>query len=260
MKKNIKKISIAIVIILLILFSIQKTKQYFESKKYLHVPPTQGELTEAVYGLGKVKSNQRYEVKVAVITTIRKLFVHEGDLVQKGQKLLMLDNDVVLTSPFLGTVTLLGINEGETAVPQSVLMKIENLSDRYIELSLEQEGALRIQKNQTAKVSFEALRGAVLTGSVTAIFPRGDEFIVNVGIEDLNKNILPGMTADVSIEIGKIKGTLVPVKALRNGLLSIIRDGKVQKIKVDVGLVDGLSAEIKNGDLQSTDEVLVPKE
>lgn len=68
------------------------------------------------------------------------------------------------------------------------------------------------------------------------------------------------MTADVSIEIGKIQGTLVPLKALRNGTLTVDRDGRIQKVKVEVGLVDGLSAEIKNSDLKPTDEILVPKE
>ncbi|KHD87515.1 MAG: hypothetical protein OM95_14155 [Bdellovibrio sp. ArHS] len=235
-------------------------QRVLQSKRYTKVRPQTGEVTEAVYGLGKVKSNRRYEVKLGVISTVRELYVNEGDVVKAGQNLVRIDSNVVFKAPFDGTVTMINNFEGETALPQSVILRMEDLKDRFIELSVEQEGALRVQKGQMARVSFESLRGEVLVGKVKAIFPKGDEFIADVEISNLGASILPGMTADVSIEIGKIKGTLVPLKALRNGTLSVERDGHIQKIKVEVGLVDGLSAEIKSGDLMPTDEILVPKE
>lgn len=248
-----------ILILIIILFSVVFGKEYFENRKYNRIHPTHGELTEAVYGLGKVKSNHRYEIKLGVTANIKKVFVREGDSVQKDQALIKADESV-FKSPFAGVVTLVTIYEGETASPQIVLLRVENLDDRFIELSLEQDAAMRIQKDQNAKISFESMRGQTLNGKVSAIFPRGSEFVTNVSVENLDKKILPGMSADVSIEIGKITGTLVPAKALRNGLLKIERNGKIQNLKVDVGLIDGLSAEIKGDNLKSTDYVLTPKE
>lgn len=258
--KNLKVLLGISVVVIVLVVTGALVQKFLQSKQFVRVQPQVGELTEAVYGLGKVKSNQKYEVKLGVISTVRHLYVSEGDSVKAGQKLVDLDSNVAFKAPFDGTVTMINVNEGETASPQVVIMRLENLKDRFIELSVEQEGALRIQKGQVARVSFETLRGKVLFGKVTTIFPKGDEFIADVQIDKLSDAILPGMTADVSVEIGKIKGTLVPLKALRNGTLSIVRNGKNQKIKVDVGLVDGLSAEIKSGDLLPTDEILIPKE
>ena len=259
MNRKTLRISAALVIgLCLLLFFVYRF--YMERQNYAQISPQTGEITEAVYGLGRVKSNHRYEVKVGVLSHIKKIFVKEGDFVQKGQKLIELAEGISFSAPFTGVVTLVSVYEGETAVAQTVLVRVEDLKDRHIELSLEQEGALRVKQGQSAKVSFESLRGEVLTGHVVGIFPRDNEFIANVEIGSLKESILPGMTADVSIEVGKIKGTMIPLKALRNGIVTVLRNGRPQKIKVEVGLVDGLSAEIKDGSLQPEDKVLVPKD
>lgn len=257
--KKYKILLISAVAIIVLFLGFKSLRSYLENQKYLRLAPTTGDITEAIYGLGKVKSDQRYEVKVGVLSQIKKVSVKEGDFVHKDQ-LLLTAEQAHFRAPFAGTVTLISVYEGELASPQTVLVRVENLEDRYIELSLEQDASLRIQKNQKAKVSFESLRGKTMEATVTAIFPRGSEFVTRLDVANLDQKILPGMSADVSIEIGKIQGTLIPFKALRNGIVKIERDGKIQNLKVDVGLIDGLSAEIKGDTLKSTDLVLVPKD
>lgn len=235
-------------------------RQWLQARAYETVHPQHGEITEAVYGLGKVKANHRFEVKLGVISTVKKVYVREGDFVEKGSKLIEFDTNALFRAPFDGTVTLISAYEGETATPQSIILRMENLKDRFIEISLEQQGALRIKRDMPAKVSFESLRGKVLHGKVVALFPKDDEFLAHVDVHDLDDSVLPGMTADVSIEIGKIPNALlVPVKALSNGTVLIRRNGRKQKIKVDVGHIDGLSAEITGDSLKPDDEVLVIK-
>ncbi len=223
------------------------------------VAPFRGEVTEAVYGLGKVKSDRRYEVKVSVPATIKNIFVQEGDSVKKGQKILDTDS-VSISSPIAGVVTFINVYTGETAVANNVLMRIEDLTDTFIELTLEQDGALRVRPNQEVKISFESLRNQKLSGKVENVFSRNDEFIAQIRAAQMPPNILPGMTADVSIEIGKVNGLLVPYRAVRDGQVTIKRLGKTKKIKVEVGLVDGLQAEILNNAIQAEDLVLIPKE
>lgn len=251
---------ILVVILIVAAIAVWIGRQYLQNRNFVRVHPTHGEITEAVYGLGKVKSNQRFEVKIGILSPIRKVFVHEGDFVKKHQKLIEFDANVIITSPIAGTVTLVAAYEGETALPQVPVIRVEDLSDRYIELSLEQEAILRIQKGQTALVSFESLRNQILKGKISTIFPKEDEFIAEVLVENLDENILPGMTADVSVEVGKIQGLLIPAKAVRNGFVSVARSKRIEKIKVDVGLSDSLSVEIKGNSLKPEDEVLVPKE
>ena len=227
---------------------------YFRRQNYQIITPHKGDVVEAVYGLGKVKSHQRFDVIVGVISKVEEVFVDEGDSVKKGDRLIRLDTGLTFRSPFNGTVTLVKLREGEIALPQRALVRVENLKDLYIELSLEQQAALRVKKEQTAKVSFESLRGEVLEGVVTAIFPREDEFLAHVSVAGLKENILPGMTADVTVEIGKIKDTLlVPVKAVNNGMVTVLRDNAWVKEKVELGHVDGMFIEIESNNIKLDD-------
>lgn len=232
----------------------------FKKQDTESVQPTRGQIVEAVYGLGKVKSTHRFEVKLGILATVQRLHVSEGQFVNKDAPLVEFDTAARFRAPFAGTVTLINNYEGETVVPQVPVLRIEDLKDRFIELSLEQEGALRIRTGQDVRISFESLRGKQLKGKVAALYARDDEFLARIDVEELDQSILPGMTADVAIEVGQVENALlVPAKAVHNGHVLVIRDGKQQKIKVEIGHVDGVMAEIKNGDIRENDNLLVRK-
>lgn len=252
------KSALAVAVLVLIIAAVWAWSK--RSPAYDKIAPSKGQIIEAVYGLGKIKSNQRYEVKLGVISTLKSRFVKEGQSVSKGQKLIELESGAQFNAPFAGLITSLGFYEGETVPPNLTVVRLENLQDRYLELSLEQESALRIKPGQIAKISFESLRGQTLSGRVTTLFPKDDEFIVHISVPKLDEHILPGMTADVAIEIGTIEGLLIPFKAIRNGIVQVERHSSTQKVKVEVGLVDGLSAEIKGQPFQEGDLVLIPKD
>lgn len=224
------------------------------------VHPHRGDIVEAVYGLGKVKSHHKYEVIAGVSLTISRLYVREGDRVEKGAPLVAFDTAALIRAPFAGTVTYVKGEEREIVAAQVPVIRLEDLSDLFIELSLEQEGALQVKRGLPAKVSFESVRGKILTGEVTALFPRQDEFLANVKVDGLESSVLPGMTADVTIEIGKIKDVvLIPLRAVQNGMVAVKRNGKWKKEKVEVGRVDGVYAEVKDQSLTTEDEIRLPK-
>ncbi|MDX5152521.1 MAG: hypothetical protein R3188_08600, partial [Acidiferrobacterales bacterium] len=80
---------------------------------------------------------------------------------------------------------------------------------------------------------------------------------INVPLAD---NILPGMTADVAIEVShKDKALLVPLSAITDGRVRIRRDGKRKTVKLSIGSIDGNWAEVLSGDISVNDEVLVPR-
>lgn len=219
-----------------------------------------GDLTEAIYGLGKVKSRNRFEVRLGVTSTVEKVFVREGDFVKNGAKLIEFDSRATFRAPFDGVVTLVGVYEGETSPPGVALVRVEDLKTRIIEVSIEQQGAIRIRPGQPAQVSFESVRGKNLPGKVLTIFPREDEFLVHIDVPDLSDTVLPGMTADVSIEVGKISGArLIPLQAVRDGLVTVDRGGRREKIKIEIGHVDGLWAELKGEALKVGDQIVVMK-
>lgn len=233
-------------------------RSHWQQRSYETLHPRKGAITESIYGLGKVRTDRRFEVKLGLTSAIYQTWVAEGDFVKQGAPLLRTD-PTTFRAPFDGTVTLVAFHVGEVAPPQQVLLRLEDLKDRYIELSLEQESALRVRKGQSAKVSFESLRNEKLTGEVTTLYARDDEFVARIQVKGLGDGILPGMTADVSVEVGAIgDALLIPVRAISSGTALVVRpDGKRERVKVEIGHVDRDWAEVKSGAISLEDELLV---
>lgn len=218
-----------------------------------------GDIVEAIYGLGTITANQTFQLKIGVTTTIREVFVREGDGVKAGAPLVRLDEGNVFRSPFGGTVTSLPYKVGETVFPQMPIVTVMNLIDRYVVVSLEQEGALRVRPGQTARMTVESLRGQTFTGKVRTLFPGDNQFLVHIDVPQLPAEIIPGMTGDVAIEVARKQNVLmVPVAAIQSGKVTIKTGHATKKVALGLGAIDGRWAEVISGDVRAGDEVMIP--
>jgi multidrug efflux pump subunit AcrA (membrane-fusion protein) len=234
---------------------------FYRRNSFVTATVIQGDVEVAVYALGKVKSHHKFDVILAVMSNVKHVVVEEGSLVKTGAPLLEINGGGVFRAPFAGTITFVKVRTGEIAPPNTVLLREENIQDRFIELTLEQQAALRVLKGQTARVSLESVRGPSLVGKITAVFPREEEFIAQVSVPDLNSNVLPGMTADVTVEVGHIKNAiLIPYKAIHNGFVTVRRKDKWKKEKVLIGHIDGINVEVKSANLFVGDKIRLAKE
>lgn len=216
-----------------------------------------GNILEAVYGIGTVTATRTYELKVGITSTIRELYVREGDQVTKGQKLLALDGAGIFVAPFSGTVTALPTKIGETIFPQTSILTLTDLKDRYLLVSLEQQAATRVHTGLKAKLSFDSLREKSFNGEVESVYSQENNYLVRINTKDLPPQILPGMTVDVAIGIKEhLNALIVPIAAINSGKLWIIRNGKKMKVSATVGTVDGNFAEIITGDIKENDTIL----
>jgi membrane fusion protein, macrolide-specific efflux system len=255
MKKNIL-ISTSVIITIIAFFSWGQ----FKKNKTESLFAKKGDVKEAIYGLGTVKADKVFEVKTGIMTTIKNLHVKEGDFVKKDASLITFEDKITFKAPFNGTVTVIDYQEGEIAIPNVPLLRLEDISNKYIEVSLEQEAALRVRPDQKATVIFESLTGFKLEGIVKSIYPKRGEFITHILVPNLKAEILPGMTADVVIEVGSKKDVLlIPLRSIVDGQVSRKRNGKRQKIDVEIGHTDGAFAEVIRGDIQLDDELIVKR-
>ena len=221
--------------------------------------PSRGEIVEAVYGLGTVESEENFAAKVAITSSVVKFFVNEGQDVSKGQKLFVTDQGALIISPFNGRVTDIPISIKENIFPQTTILSVVNLKKLYLTVSLEQQAIMRLRPNLNAEVSFEFFRNKKLKGKVTSIYPATDQFIAKVELTEWPTGVLPGMTADVAIEIDrKQNAILIPSRSITNGNILIKRNGKKIKLPVQVGLVDLEKAEILSPELKPDDELILP--
>ena len=220
-----------------------------------------GSIVEAVYGVGTVQSNKVFRLKSGVATGIKRIFVREGDLVKKGTPLVELEESGIQRAPFEGTISSVGFEAGETAFPQAPILTLMDLQDRYVSVSIEQQGALRIRRGQPAALSFESLRGEKIFGTVRSIVPNEGQFLVDLKTDGLPQEVLPGMTADVVIEIEhRENALLIPTSSLMNGRVRReTSSGRFEIVDVKIGVIDGEWAEVTSANITENDRVLVRK-
>ena len=125
-----KKVYIALVIIVLIAVAIGARVFYFK-KNFELISPKKGDVVEAIYGLGRVESDQEFNVKIGVLSIVEKLYVKEGQSVKKGDRLISFEGRVLFKAPFDGTVTLVANKEREIVLPQFTVLTLKNLNQKY---------------------------------------------------------------------------------------------------------------------------------
>ena len=231
------------------------------TKQTITTAAKQGTIIESVYGVGTVTARQIFQARTGVPLALKKITVSEGDRVKQGQLLATFDDGAIMKAPFDGTVTAIYYRTGELVQPQSPVLTVLNTKDIYLEVSLEQQAALRVRIDQSAIATFESIRNERFIGKVAAIFPKENQFIVRIEFEKLPENLLPAMTADVAIEIAKKNSVvLVPFAAVQSGRVTLIRDGKKLRQEVTLGAIDGDWAEVVKGDVKPDDLIVTKKQ
>ncbi|TGK06726.1 HlyD family efflux transporter periplasmic adaptor subunit [Leptospira semungkisensis] len=218
----------------------------------------QGSIIESVYGLATVTSSDVYHLRVAVPSAIRKIYVEEGDQVKEGTPLVEFDSFGTMRSPLDGVVTKVAYETKETVVPQTPVVTVMDLRKRYLIVSLEEKGAVKVQKGQKVRVRFEALGDKNFSGEVKSVYPADGQFQVHITPENIPPQILPGMTADVAIETSsKENVVLVPIKGIRSGKIKILENGKIQTKEIQTGIANSEYAELLSGEVRIGDKVLL---
>ena len=157
-------------------------------------------------------------------------------------------------------MTTVAYKSGEIIPPQVAIIIVTNLKHLYLEVSLEQQSVLPIKVNQKVAISFESLRNERVEGWVESIYPRDNQFIVRIESNNWPAGVLPGMTADVAILVGKKSDVLlIPLRAISGGQVVRVREGKKEKIPVKIGVLDGEWGEVVSGNILASDRLLTRK-
>lgn len=230
------------------------------SEGTLTEPLKRGSIVQSVYGIGTITANHRYQVRLGVVSTINQLFIKEGDTVKKGSPLVEVDR-VIYRAPFDGTITALPFMVGENVFAQGPILSFVNLTDRYLVVSFEQQGALLVQRGQKVKISFDTFRDQNYDGVVQSVYSNESNFLARIDISQLPNRILPGMTADVAIIIQqKDDVLLVPVAALDKSSVWVAHEhGIPSQVFIKIGIVDSAFAEVVSGEIKEGDRLLIRK-
>ncbi|WP_096672381.1 efflux RND transporter periplasmic adaptor subunit [Polynucleobacter meluiroseus] len=111
-----------------------------------------------------------------------------------------------LKAPFSGRIGIVTINPGQYVNPGDKLLTLQTLDPIYVDFNLPQSNAEQVQVGQEIEVTTDAFKGASFTGKITAVSPKVDTGTRNILVEaqlaNPDKKILPGMFANVNINVG----------------------------------------------------------
>jgi len=124
-----------------------------------------------------------------------------------------------LKAPFSGRVGIVAINPGQYVNPGDKLLTLQTLDPIFVDFNLPQSNAEQIQVGQDVVVTTDAFKDASFTGKITAVSPKVDTNTRNIQVEaqiaNPDKKILPGMFANVNINLGdQVKLLTLPQTAV----------------------------------------------
>lgn len=180
-------------------------------------------------------------------------------------------NETYIKAPEDGVVTDVNIKVGELAEIQKSSFVIKNTESLFVESNINETNIDLIYKDAEVYITFDAFPEKVYLGKVSFIDPSETLFggVVNykikVSLLETDRNIRPGLTANLIINIWSSEGIItVPYRAIfeKNGKKFVfLKKNKNQKeeVEVSIGRIgDGAVAEVISG-LKEGDIVLIPK-
>lgn len=180
-----------------------------------------------------------------------------------------------ITSPIDGTVTrvnvTVGSNANDTSDNKSMFI-IEDLQNLQLKVKVSEYDISKIKEGQTVTISSEILGDETVAGVVSKIAPSGEskdgssEMVipVEINIDNTNGRLIAGVTAKAKILIQKKENAItVPVDSIfeevNEGLnyVFVIKDNKLEKIKVETGIEGKFNIEINSDKVKSGDQVVL---
>ena len=165
-----------------------------------------------------------------------------------------LDNAKII-APFDGTVATVNVVAGQIPSSNTNAIVLSNLDNLQLQLALSEVDIAQVKPGQQVQLTFDALNGKTYPGKVLSVSPVGTStqgvvnYTVNVGVENPDPAILPGMSASAAVVIAEQPDALLaPNRAVRTQgtrkIMTILYEGKEIPLVVTTGLTNEQYTEI----------------
>lgn len=146
-------------------------------------------------------------------------------------------------APYDGIVVQRMVQSGTAVQPGTPLIRIADMSDTEIIVETDENNLNRLRLGQRAQVVSPSYRKTPWTARLTRIGPGVDSTrgvtSLQLTSDSLPSFVLPDMTVDVSLEVGRFENALtVPATAVieENGIVSVfvVREGRTIRLRVQI--------------------------
>lgn len=166
--------------------------------------------------------------------------------------------DTEVRSPLDGVVLGRRVEPGEVVAVNQTLLRVGDTRRLILEVTVDEADVARVHDGHDGKpasvaaVSLLAFGPAVFRGEVFEVLPDANRerkaFLAKVRLRDAPAELRSGMTAEVNIIASERPGVLlIPTDAIQDGQVWAVRDGKLARQAVQVGLRDLLRTEVTGG-------------
>lgn len=214
------------------------------------------------------KSLRLYQAdSVGKVTSIR---VKEGARVASGATLYEFQassympapaqpsSPVKVTAAFKGVIASVSAEEGSLATAGQPIMTLIDDSSYCVRIELDEVDLTRVAVGMPATVTFDALKGVELPGSVTSVgmvaSPRGGVVTlpVEIGLAGTDERLITGLTSHARITVSEHGGELrIPVRAWidwKGKPSAIVVEGEgIRLAELDTGVSDGEFTQVLSG-------------
>lgn len=237
--------------------------------------PKIGSIESLLSFVGDIKGEEQVTVFSEVPGKLLRYTVQEGDWIEKGKILGLVDRavtamefeEVKLKSPISGIVGRLYLDKGSTISPQTPVAMVAKMDRVRISFAIAEKDITKVIKGQRAQIRVDAYPGKIFSGKVSRITPVCDSmtrtFPGEIIVANPQHKLKPGMFAEVNIVVETHRNTLLlPREAvledrLRNIFyLFVVKDNKAVKKEIEIGLTKNDIVEIESG-LKLEEKVIV---
>lgn len=179
-----------------------------------------------------------------------------------------------LVAPIDGVVTEVNVKRGEAPPVEQAAMIITNMSAYHIDVEVDEIDIGRIANDQSVVVAIDAIPDEEFTGYVADISPGPIQsassgivaYEVTIALDTDDARLLPGMTADATIETERLENVVV----VPNRAVSVDRssgepvayvekvgdDGQALRTEIELGLRSETVSQVLDG-LEAGDQIVI---
>lgn len=168
-----------------------------------------------------------------------------------------------ITSPVDGVVLDWPTSTGTRVKVNDMIMTVADVRYDHLVMrtNVDEEDKIRVQLDQTVQITLYSYPGRVFEGHVKQIYPKADPsrrtFEVDVKVDEPDAAFSAGMTGELAFVVDrKESAVVIPSQAVQAGDVWVVRDKKLAKSEVAIGLRSIQRAEVVSG-LQPGDQVVV---
>jgi HlyD family secretion protein len=238
----------------------------------LQEQPTQAQLTaaEAQVASAQYQLSQLQAQPTAQAVASAKASYEQAQvaLTQAQQQLA----GATITTPIAGTVIAVNVQQGDTASAGTAAIVLVPDIPPVVDANVDEVDVSSVAVGQDVHLTFEALPGRTITGTVTSIAPTSTSvngavaYQVEIGFTPGRLPVRLGMTTNVAIVIASANNALlVPNQAItadrqanKYYVTRQLPDGTIQRLQVRIGLQNDTETQILQG-VNAGDKLVLPQ-